>query len=154
MIETIVTILAFIGTFFAGWLVATDKNRNEIFKRKVEAYQQLMNQLSKTLSSYMGSHISTDAHDAFVAQCIALAENYIANSLFISAEVKSYLSQLFSYKDWNEQMAEENINAIHRQITKELKLDHADLVNEKLLSLPLDILAEQLASKMKTKEKC
>jgi hypothetical protein len=39
--------LTIIGAFIAGWFVATDKNRSELFKQKLGAYKNLSGQISK-----------------------------------------------------------------------------------------------------------
>ncbi len=54
----ILEILAFVGVALAAWFVATDKNRNDIFKAKLVAYQELNKLLSEsfTLSIFVESN--------------------------------------------------------------------------------------------------
>jgi len=143
MLET----LSLIGSFFLGWLVATDKNRNEIFKKKIEIYHKFNYHLSRVLSNGI---IEADNTTSYKKEKIKLADLMTENSIFLSDQFIDDIQRFLYNEDKNENL--KLYNNLIKTMSKEIKIPHTSFVNEKLLSLPTDIWATIQETKNKTKE--
>ncbi len=144
------TVLGFLGSFLAGWFIATSKHREEIFKNKLIAYKEINAVASKIIILSKPSSNESDKGNEYIALKLELFESLLKNVIFISADVNGEVLNLIA-KDINE-----NHYKCYAQIASfmmcELKTGHAIAIDETLLYLPFDIKDGLIKPKNKSKE--
>lgn len=80
----VVAVLSFLGAFLAGWLVATEKNRAEVYKRRMQAYDEVFANLQAlAIIAVANNHDLIKENDVTSAK-IALLQKRLSNVLYLS----------------------------------------------------------------------
>lgn len=88
-------ILGLIGGFLAGWLVATESFRGEIYTRRLDVYQKLNGLASDILLTSINAEIDpTTYREKMLKSRLGLSEFIAANAMLVSKEVGSAISPM------------------------------------------------------------
>ncbi len=120
------------GAFIAGWFVATDKNRNELFKQKLESYKRLSSQICKIYTIGIGNkyYELPKGEDIHGKECAALLSMLFTESIFL--EEKSSL-RIFEFIKMKPEEYEENkgmIDEIIQALRHDLRINRLNFINQ------------------------
>ncbi len=133
----LVSIASILAAFTAGWIVATDKNRNELFKQKIESYKKLSTQVSRVFAIGVELENIEDPSDVHKSETVLLLNMLFTESLFLPKDItikiyKFIVMKPKDYKDNKEEIAE-----ITGELRADLRIDRLNLIN-KITSLEFD----------------
>ncbi|BAO45625.1 hypothetical protein [Thiolapillus brandeum] len=141
-LNILLSMLAAFGAFLAGWLIATEKNRVELYKRKLTAYEELFSSV-KDLSVLMMAYGITEIEKITIANAkISLFTLGIKNTLYYSSHVKDEMMHLFSLSEGNPEKAMQAVQRIALAAAADLGIRNHDMFN-KVASGQLSMLVQK-----------
>lgn len=132
--------LTIIGAFIAGWFVATDKNRSELFKQKLGAYKNLSGQISKvyTLGVALDEIEEPNADRVYRKEAAALLNMLLTEAIFIEENAMKQIFKFIQMQPSEYSKNKDEINKIIDIFRNDLSLSHLNLLNQ-LSSLKIDV---------------
>ena len=139
-LSIIAAFLPIIGAFVAGWFIATDKNRNELFKQKLESYRKLSAQISKVYTlGYSIDKIEIDNKDSvYKKEAASLLNMLFSEAIFLEKSTFEQISKFIHMKPAEYLQNKEEINTIIDTFRNDLRLNQLNVINQ-LSSLKLDV---------------
>lgn len=149
-------IIAVIGALLATWFVATDKNRNELFKTKLIIYQDINRQMAKVFSlSPLAVENKTKYLDSLIKERVKLFDMVFESSAFISnnagEKIVSFLDIPISDRHSKRENQVTAFNQATHAISKDLNLDKLNIITQ-LSCAQYDELKMQLTNTAKEKK--
>ncbi|WP_321493962.1 hypothetical protein [uncultured Desulfobacter sp.] len=139
------TLLSVVASFIAGWFVATDKNRNELFKQKLESYKKLSAQVAKVytlggaLEKISDSEIDNETReDVYKKEAVILLNMTFSEMLFLEQATLKQVYRFIQMKPSEYNKNKEEINKIIDIFREDLSLQRLNVMNQ-LSTLALDI---------------
>src|SRR2546426_969173 len=86
------TVLGLAGGFVAGWLVASEKFRLEVFKRKLDVYQHIVELAAELLTLSVKAELDSEFLLPMVEGRLALADYALRNNLFVTKGVGDHVA--------------------------------------------------------------
>ncbi|MDO6525457.1 hypothetical protein Q4519_07140 [Motilimonas sp. 1_MG-2023] len=124
--SSVVTVASLLGAFFVGWLAATDKNRNELYKRKLDALEEILDSAQGLIMLVVVSDFTkSDAQYELLTNArIALFQCNLSNSLYISRETEKCILEVYSLSEKSDpEHAFNMFRDLIKQIAKDLDID-------------------------------
>ena len=120
--SSVLTFVSLLGVFFAGWLAATDKNRNELYKRKLDAHEGILHSAQSVIMLIVVSPFnkSDDQDENITNARIALFQSKLSKSLYISREAEACIMAIYSL---SEESDPEHAFDIFRNLLKQTAKD-------------------------------
>ena len=138
-LSIILAFLPIVGAFVAGWFIATDKNRNELFKQKLESYRKLSAQISKVYT--IGVALDKVEHESkdsiYQKEAVNLLNMLFSESIFLEQATLEQVSKFIQMKPSEYAHNKEKINDIICIFRNDLRLSRLNIMNQ-LSSLKLD----------------
>ncbi len=127
------------GAFIAGWYVATDKNRSELFKQRLAAYRKLSGQISKvyTLGVSLDTVEVPKADLVYQKEAAALLNLILAEALLLDEHSTKQVFKFLQMKPEQYSKNKKEINEIISAFRDDLTLRKLDIMNQ-LSSLSVD----------------
>ena len=151
MITTTVSILGLIGAFVAGWLAATDKVRVELYKRKLEAYDEIISRLQELAVISIAQPRSLNLDDGVVMSArIALIQERLKQIIYISKNVEQAVGN-FDTAGLEPEAIFKKMNEIAKYAAEDLQIKRHDFVT-KIVAGEIKALQQQHTAKEKTRE--
>ena len=145
--NTIITILTGVGSFIAGWFIATDKNRHEVFKTKISVYLKINQLLAKTLMLNLKRESLEDKRfPEYMISHLETSEYFLANSFVISSKVGNKISDFLKTDHDDLKGQRQAFNLVVNTMSAEMKLDEINFLHQ-VLNLPLYKLAKMTENK-------
>lgn len=134
-------IIPIVGAFIAGWYVATDKNRSELFKQRLATYRKLSGQISTvyTLGVSLDKVDVPKSDIVYKKEAAALLNLILSETLFLE---ENSMKQVFKFLQMKPSEYSDNkkvINEIISTFREELTLRKFDIMNQ-LSSLSVDTI--------------
>ena len=132
--------LTITGAFIAGWFVATDKNRSELFKQKLGAYKNLSGQISKvyTLGVALEKIEVANSDSVYRKEAAALLNMLLSEAIFLEEHTMKQIFKFIQMQPSEYSHNKEDINKIIGIFRNDLSLSHLNLINQ-LSSLKIDV---------------
>lgn len=126
-------------SFIAGWLVATDKNRSELFKQKLCSYKKIIEQVSKVYTiGYSIDKINYEGSEViYKNEASTLLILIISESIFIEKDILRQLYKFLKMKPEDYENNKDEINNIVSMLRKDLGIKNLNMINQ-LSSLEFD----------------
>jgi len=123
--------------FIAGWFVSTDKNRNELFKQKVESYKKISAQVSRVFAIGVNLNSIKDPDDVHKSETVLLLNMLFTESLFLPKDLAIKINTFIAMQPENYKDNKEVISEIIGELRGDLRIDRLNLINQ-ITSLKLD----------------
>lgn len=128
------------GGLFAGWLIATEKLRLELFKRRFEVYQEINKRAANLLVLNVEAEFYPDKIREVVKARLALADWLAVNAMLVSPNVALRANELTpGDATLNTAYVQAGFNKLIATMAAELRLDAMHYVTASL-SNPLSLL--------------
>lgn len=97
MISTAITIVSILGAFVAGWYVASETIRHEVYTRRFDAYQRLVDSATRLVSASIWASADAKQYgEAMFAARLELMEEYSRQALHLSQDVANAIPPLYA----------------------------------------------------------
>jgi hypothetical protein len=128
-------ILGILGGFLAGWFVATERSRGEIYSRRLDVYQKLNALASDFLFTAIKAEVDpTTYSEKMLKNSIDMSEFIASNALLISKEVGSAISPMLDATLIpNVEKLRKTFNAVVMAMARDLRLQTIDMSTRFLL---------------------
>lgn len=128
-------ILALVGGFLAGWLVATERARSEIYARRLDVYQKLNGFASDLLFTSIKAEVDpTIYREKMLKSRLDLSEFIASNALLLSKEVGSAVSPMLDATLTPDiEKLRKVFNAVVMAMARDLRLKTIDISTRFLL---------------------
>lgn len=124
ILSFIATSIGFIVSFALGWFMASDKNRVELYKRKLDAYEEIFEHIQNLLILSIGLKVNVNDKNEVDKACAALAQKQLSSIFYISSGVYQLINGFKPYELNEPSDMFKAYGAIAQAAAKDLKLDN------------------------------
>lgn len=132
------SILAFGLTFLAGWFAATDKNRAELFKRRLAAYDSILDELQSLIVLTIASKDMDVKKDDIYSQRLTLIQARFKNTIYLSHDVQQALME-FDMQDKTSDEIFNNFSHIAKLAADDLKISNYNTLSKSVAVTPKEV---------------
>ena len=131
----ILAIVSFVGGVVGGWVIATDKVRTEVYRRRFEAYHQLNKLAVKVFfASIRARKVSEEAKAEMFAARVEIMEKLAEDALFVDSEVGQLIFALSeSTPDPDIEKLRVIFNNLTRTMAKDLHIEKSLAIDNVLM---------------------
>lgn len=137
MISSLLAVFSLAVSFTVGWLVATDKNRNELFKQKLESYKKVSAQVAKVytvgvaLENIQDSEIDNKTREnLYRKEATTLLNMTFSEMLFLDKAVYEQVFKVIQMKPSEYSKNKEEIKKAIDSLRENLNLQKLNKINQ------------------------
>jgi hypothetical protein len=155
LLSIISVLLSLFCGFVGGWLIATDKNRNEIFKQKLESYRKLVAQISKVYTLGVAIEIIDDNEvdknikkTLYKKEASSLLLMTFSETIFLEQTTFNQLNKFLEIHHSEYLKRREEIKEILQTFREDLRLRELNTINMLTTSIINSRLIEAITKKI------